>query len=73
VARAALAYGFETLGLDLIFAITLPDNLASQAMMKRITTDIRRGRCAGDIARPPHTCIPLADSLYRVGRSPAES
>ena len=26
VARAALAYGFDTLGLDLIFAITLPDN-----------------------------------------------
>ena len=26
VARAALGYGFDTLGLDLIFAITLPDN-----------------------------------------------
>jgi RimJ/RimL family protein N-acetyltransferase len=36
VARAALAFGFGTLGLKLIFAITLKDNLASQAVMKRI-------------------------------------
>ena len=36
VAQAALDHGFETLGLGLIFAITLPDNLASQAVMKRI-------------------------------------
>lgn len=35
-ARAALAWGFDTLGLTLIFAITLPDNLASQAVMKRL-------------------------------------
>src|SRR5262245_1701859 len=42
VARAALAYGFETLGLDLIFAITLPDNLASQAVMKRLGLTYRR-------------------------------
>ncbi|GEP55783.1 GNAT family N-acetyltransferase [Reyranella soli] len=42
VARAALAYGFDTLELDLIFAITLPDNLASQAVMKRLGLTYRR-------------------------------
>lgn len=42
VARAALAYGFETLQLDLIFAITLPDNHPSQAVMKRIGLTYRR-------------------------------
>jgi len=36
VARVALGYGFDNLGLDLIFAITKPDNLASQAVMKRL-------------------------------------
>ena len=41
-ARAALAYGFDSLGLDLIFAITLPDNLASQAVMKRLGLGYRR-------------------------------
>ena len=42
VARAALAYGFDTLDLALIFAITLPDNRASQAVMKRIGLTYRR-------------------------------
>ena len=42
VARAALDYGFATLKLDLIFAITLPDNLASQAVMKRLGLTYRR-------------------------------
>ena len=42
VAQAALVYGFETLGLELIFAITLPDNLASQAVMKRLGLTYRR-------------------------------
>ena len=42
VARAALAYGFDTLGLNLIFAITLPDNHASQAVMKRLGLTYRR-------------------------------
>lgn len=41
-ARAALDYGFGTLGLDLIFAITLPDNLASQAVMRRLGLGYRR-------------------------------
>jgi len=42
VACAALAYGFDTLGMDLIFAITLPDNVASQSVMKRIGLTYRR-------------------------------
>lgn len=36
VAKAALAFGFGTVGLPLIFAITLENNVASQAVMKRI-------------------------------------
>lgn len=42
VARAALSFGFETLGLGLIFAITLQTNLASQAVMKRIGLTYRK-------------------------------
>ena len=42
MARAALGYGFDTLGLKLIFAITLPDNHASQAVMKRLGLTYRR-------------------------------
>ena len=42
VARAALGYGFDTLGLDLIFAMTLPDNRPSQAVMKRLGLTYRR-------------------------------
>ncbi|MDP2372304.1 GNAT family N-acetyltransferase, partial [Reyranella sp.] len=42
VARAALAFGFGTVGLPLIFAITLPDNIASQAVMKRIGLTYRK-------------------------------
>jgi len=34
--RAALDYGFGFLGLKLIFAMTRPDNAASQAVMKRL-------------------------------------
>jgi RimJ/RimL family protein N-acetyltransferase len=41
-ARAALAYGFETLGLKLIFAMTRPDNIASQAVMRRLGLSYRR-------------------------------
>jgi RimJ/RimL family protein N-acetyltransferase len=41
-ARAALAYGFDTVGLALIFAMTLPDNLPSQAVMKRLGLTYRR-------------------------------
>lgn len=42
VARASLAHGFETLGLGLIFAMTLVDNHASQAVMKRIGLGYRK-------------------------------
>src|SRR3954470_2267822 len=35
-ARAALDYGFKELGLELIFAITWPDNRPSQAVMSRL-------------------------------------
>lgn len=36
MARAALEFGFGELGLSMIFAITKPDNLASQAVMRRL-------------------------------------
>ena len=42
VARGALAYGFDRLRMDLIFAITLPDNVASQAVMMRLGLTYRR-------------------------------
>ena len=42
VAKAALGFGFGTLRLDLIFAITLESNLASQAVMKRIGLAYRK-------------------------------
>lgn len=42
LARAALAFGFDRLGLRLIFAMTLPGNLASQAVMRRIGLTYRR-------------------------------
>lgn len=42
VAKAALAFGFETLGLPLVFAITLESNVTSQAVMKRIGLTYRR-------------------------------
>ena len=35
-ARAALVYGFSDIGLELIFAISNPDHLSSQAVMKRL-------------------------------------
>ena len=34
--RAALAYGFDTIGLDRIFAWAMPDNHASLAVMARL-------------------------------------
>ena len=42
VGRAALGYGFDTLALGLIFAITLPDYHASQAVMRRLGLTYRR-------------------------------
>src|SRR5258708_11746544 len=41
-ARAALQLGFATIGLDLIFAITMPTNLPSQAVMKRLGLAYRK-------------------------------
>ncbi len=41
-AQAALDYGFGALGLGLIFAITKPENIASQAVMKRLGLAYRR-------------------------------
>ncbi len=41
-ARAAVAFGFDTIGLELIFAITKPDNLASQAVVKRLGLTYRK-------------------------------
>lgn len=42
VAKAALGFGFQTVGLDLIFAITMENNTASQAVMKRIGLTYRK-------------------------------
>jgi RimJ/RimL family protein N-acetyltransferase len=36
MAQAALIFGFTTLRLELIFAMTMPDNTASQAVMRRL-------------------------------------
>ncbi len=41
-ARAALAYGFETLELDRIFAITLEENRASRSVMERLGLTYRK-------------------------------
>ena len=41
-ARAALAYGFETLELDSIFAITLEENRASRSVMERLGLSYRK-------------------------------
>ena len=38
----ALRFGFETIGLPSIFAITRPDNIASQAVMKRLGLSYRK-------------------------------
>jgi RimJ/RimL family protein N-acetyltransferase len=41
-ARAALDYGFKELGLALIFAMTMPDNGPSQAVMRRLGMTYRK-------------------------------
>lgn len=40
--EAALRFGFESRGLGSIFAITVPDNVASQAVMRRLGMSWRR-------------------------------
>ncbi len=42
MARAALDYGFKDLGLELIFAMTRPDNDPSRAVMTRLGMAYRR-------------------------------
>jgi [ribosomal protein S5]-alanine N-acetyltransferase len=41
-ARAALCFGFSKLGLPAIFAMTMPDNHPSQAVMRRLGLRYRR-------------------------------
>jgi len=41
-ARTALDYGFKELGLKLIFAMTMPDNAPSQAVMRRLGMTYRK-------------------------------
>lgn len=48
-ARAALDFGFGTLGLATIFAVTRPDNTASQAVMKRLGLTYRKDVVYRDI------------------------
>lgn len=42
MARAALDHGFKDLGLELIFAMTKPDNSASQSVMRRLGMTYRK-------------------------------
>jgi len=42
MARAALDYGFKERGLRLIFAMTMPDNSPSQAVMRRLGLTYRK-------------------------------
>jgi ribosomal-protein-alanine N-acetyltransferase len=66
-ARASLDHAFDTLGVDEVFAITVPANLRSQAVMRRIGMERVAG---GDFDHPA-----LAEGdplrrhvLYRIGR-----
>jgi RimJ/RimL family protein N-acetyltransferase len=47
--RAALDFGFRTVGLDLIFAVTKPDNRASRAVMARLGLAYRKDVVYRDI------------------------
>lgn len=64
-ARAAIAFGFEQLGLAEIVAQTTKTNLRSQAVMRRLgmTTDESDdfGHPAIDVKSPLHACV-----LYRL-------
>ena len=66
-ARAALTYTFEAFGLSEIFAITVPANLRSQAVMRRIGMTRVEG---GDFDHPLlHEGDPLRRHiLYRIAR-----
>lgn len=61
-ARAAVAWGFERCGLDRIVSFTLPDNLRSQRVMRKLgMTYVREFERAGrthvlyDLGRPDPT------------------
>ncbi|MFB9236574.1 GNAT family N-acetyltransferase [Plantactinospora siamensis] len=65
-ARAVLAYGFETLGLAEILAITAAGNLRSQAVMRRLgmTTDSADDHDDPDAPEGPYR----RQVVYRVSR-----
>ena len=67
-ARAALAYGFETLGLDEIVAWTARGNLRSRALMERLGMGYDP---ADDFAHPmlPEGHPLQEHVLYRIGRA----
>jgi RimJ/RimL family protein N-acetyltransferase len=58
LARASVAVAFDTLGLNELIAITLPDNVASRRVMEKVGFDYDR-----DIAHAGQTRV-----LYRRGR-----
>ena len=66
-ASAALAYGFETLGLDEIVAFTVPRNVRSRAVMERL--GMKRD-AAGDFEHPglPEGHALRRHVLYRIAR-----
>lgn len=58
--RAALDYGFESLGIDEVLAIYEPDNVASGRVMEKLGMHVQR-----DVAAGPHG-LPLR--IYSVTR-----
>ena len=77
MARAALDYGFRTIGLGLIFAITKPDNMASQAVMTRLGLRYTRNVVYRGIesvwfetVSPPGSAAPPDESPHRPRQSP---
>lgn len=58
-ARAAMRYGFEVLGLEQIFAFTVPDNARSRSVMERLGM---RHDAANDFAHP---ALPAGHPLSR--------
>lgn len=71
-ARAALHYGFDTLGLAEVCAFTVPDNLRSRSVMERLGM---RHDPAGDFAHPalPDTHALSRHVLYRISAGGAAS
>ncbi|MFG1205896.1 GNAT family N-acetyltransferase [Xanthobacter flavus] len=69
-ARAALTFGFETLGLDEIVAITVPANLRSRAVMERLGMVREEGGDFDLPSTPPGHPL-RRQVLYRLRRSRA--